>query len=434
MTNRSFLKCDVCGAVTLMRLQVGWLEEHPIRVPCGKCGILISGTIHIDQVNPGLRYEIHNASEIQETVPDFYVEASGELLAEKLKRYKGGPFFWSPPPFFQALWAMGNDNYTEFKGKALQFLAFTKTEWPKVRRINELWLGKQYQYLPDEVARYLPKDKFPMTNEAEYVRGVHQLNLLFLWAVLDHSRFEKQTKFLFRTLQSLSSHHGKGFAELLKYFADQDLLQKYGEQLHGRMAHFVDRFRYLLPAFALRFYQKRPKGLNKQKGVTTATFEDVKSFYADSYEVFTEMLPLVVAYNNLRYRGDFKLMRNKRKDVVTLDDFIVRSKGERLAFVDGSEMFDRLLYPHLDNKLRNATAHTSYKEDLMQQRITYYPAGVMGKGQSKKVYLIDVLRRCWSLFYCIVDMMELHYQTQKLYYVVVLRNKVVHPSVFRNWR
>ncbi len=44
MTNRSFLKCEVCGAITLMRLQAGWPEEHPLRVPCGRCGILISGT------------------------------------------------------------------------------------------------------------------------------------------------------------------------------------------------------------------------------------------------------------------------------------------------------------------------------------------------------------------------------------------------------
>ena len=430
MTNRSFLKCDVCGAVTLLRLQVGWLDEHPIRIPCGKCGILISGTVYIDQVNPNLRYEIHNATEIEEVVPEFYVEASGELLAEKLKRHKGGPFVWSP--FFQALWAMGNDNYIDFKGKALQFLAFTKTEWPKVRRVNELWLNKQFGYLPDEVARYLPKEKFPMTNEAEYLRGIHQLNLLFLWTVIDHHRFEEQTDFLFRTLPALSKRHGKGFVELLEYFWEGHLLAKYGELLHSRLNHFIDRFRYLMPAFALRFYDKKPKGLNKEKGVTTATFEDVKGFYSDTYEVLAEMLPLLVAYNNLRYRGDFRAMKHKRKDVVTLEDFISKSKGDRLGFVDGSEVFDRLIHPHLDNKLRNAIAHASYKEEFREQRITYYPSGMMGKGTAKKLYLLDVVRRCLSLFSCVVDMMELHYQTQKLYYVAVLRQRTVHPSVFQS--
>jgi len=213
-----------------MRLQAGWPEEHPLRVPCGRCGILISGTVRFDQAKGGLQYEIHNATEVDETVPEYYLEASGELLAEKLKRHSGGTFVWSPPPFFQALWAMGNENYTEFKRKTLQFLSFTKTEWPKARRINELWLSKRYGYLPDEVARYLPIEKFPMSNEAEYVRGVHQLNLLFLWPILDHSRFGKQTKFLFRELPKIAQRHRTQFDDLLKYFMEQGLIQKWGEQ------------------------------------------------------------------------------------------------------------------------------------------------------------------------------------------------------------
>jgi hypothetical protein len=431
MTNRSCLKCDVCGAVTLMRLQAGWLDEHPLRVPCGKCGILISGTVYFDQVKGGLRYEIHNASEINETEPEFYLEASGELLAEKLKRHPGGPFIWSPPPFFQALWAMGNENYAEFKGRALRFLASTKFEWPKVRRINELWLNQQYAYLPGEVAQYLPTSKFPMNNEAEYLRGVHQLNLLFLWPILDDARFGKQTNFIFRTLPVLADKPAGRYVDLLKHFAEEGLLRKYGDQLLGRLAHFVDRFKYLMPAFALRFYQKKPKGLKKDKGITTASFEDVKGFYSDTFEVLAEMLPLLVAYNNLRYRGDYQVMRHVRRDVTTLDDFIAKSKGDRLQFLDGSEAFDRLVFPHLDNKLRNAVAHASYTQDLAQQRITYYPSGVTGKGAAKRMYMIDAVQRCWSLFLCMVDMMELHYQTEKLYYVTVKRNKTVDPRVFR---
>jgi len=412
-----------------MRLQAGWLDEHPLRVPCGKCGILISGTVYFDQAKAGLRYDIHNASAIDETMPEFYLEASGELLAEKLKRHSGGPFVWSPPPFFQAISAMGNENYGEFKGKTLQFLAATKFEWPKVRRINELWLNRQYSYLPDEVAQYLPKNKFPMNNEAEYIRGVHQLSVLFLWPVLDQKRFTKQTNFLFRSLPMLAKRHAE-FVDLLEYFADNGLLRKYAELLLGRLAHFVDRFKYVIPAFALLFYEKKPKGLKKDKGITTASFEDVKSFYSDTYEVLSEMLPLLVAYNNLRYRGNFQAMKHIRKDVVTLDDLIGRSKGERLQFVDGSEAFDRLLFPRLDNKLRNAIAHTSYQEDLANQRITYFPSGVTGKGAAKRIYMIDAVQRCWSVFLCMVDMMELQYQTERLYYVIVEKNKPVDPRVF----
>ena len=133
MTNRSFLKCDVCGAVTLMRLQVGWLEEHPIRVPCGKCGILISGTVYFDQEKADLHYKIHNASSVGETVPDFYVEASGELLAEKLKRHIGGPFVWAPPPFFQASgqWATPHDT------GLIEILVLVKRNRPLVTLVTD---------------------------------------------------------------------------------------------------------------------------------------------------------------------------------------------------------------------------------------------------------------------------------------------------------
>lgn len=43
MVFNTFIKCQVCGCITRVRLQVGWQEEHPIEVTCGKCGISLSG-------------------------------------------------------------------------------------------------------------------------------------------------------------------------------------------------------------------------------------------------------------------------------------------------------------------------------------------------------------------------------------------------------
>ena len=51
MTARTILKCDVCGETTMLRTQIGWLKQHPIRVHCGECNILISGTLETDQEN-----------------------------------------------------------------------------------------------------------------------------------------------------------------------------------------------------------------------------------------------------------------------------------------------------------------------------------------------------------------------------------------------
>ena len=56
MVYNGFIKCEVCGAVTRIRMQVGWLDGHPIAVACQKCGISLSGKVNIDQDSCGLSF------------------------------------------------------------------------------------------------------------------------------------------------------------------------------------------------------------------------------------------------------------------------------------------------------------------------------------------------------------------------------------------
>jgi hypothetical protein len=430
VTSRLYLKCDVCGSVTLIRVQVGWLDWHPIAVPCGKCGITLSGKAYFDPHKATARYEFPNAKQIDDAIPKFYLEVSGEFVTDKLRDYKGGRFVWSPPPFFQAIWEMGHDRNAEFKRKTVQFLQFARQDWPKVKRINELWLSGKHNYLPKEVAHYLPKRQFPMDNPQEYLRGVHQVSLLFLWPIMDHDRFKKTTDFLFRILPQLAQTNPAGLRKLSGFFADEGLLQSYDEKLVSCIDNLVLKFRYLIPVLSLRFYSAKPSGLLIKKGITTASFEDMKHFYAEMFEVATEVLPLAIAYNNLRYRGSFEAMQPQRRDVTTLQDFLQKSKGDRIQFLAGRESFDRLLYPHVDNKLRNAIAHTSYRYNARKQLISYFPSGIDGKGPARRMYLLDFAQRCWSLSMCIVNLVELVYQTRKLHYIATKGYEPIHPSVF----
>jgi ribosomal protein L37AE/L43A len=52
MVSRQVVRCEVCGALTLVRIQVGWQEEFPIRFGCGRCGILITGMAKRPRTNP----------------------------------------------------------------------------------------------------------------------------------------------------------------------------------------------------------------------------------------------------------------------------------------------------------------------------------------------------------------------------------------------
>ena len=89
MVFNTFIKCQVCGSITRVRLQVGWQEEHPIVVACGKCGTSLSGSVKIGQDRPGLKFSFDNADEIPDAEADYMVECSGEFPTRETRQSSG---------------------------------------------------------------------------------------------------------------------------------------------------------------------------------------------------------------------------------------------------------------------------------------------------------------------------------------------------------
>lgn len=84
MVHNSYIKCQVCGSVTRVRLQVGHLNQHPIVITCGKCRTSLLGRVYIGQDEPSLRYEFDNADIVNDNGKvDFIVECSGEFPVKK---------------------------------------------------------------------------------------------------------------------------------------------------------------------------------------------------------------------------------------------------------------------------------------------------------------------------------------------------------------
>ncbi len=426
MTQRTYMKCAVCSAVTLTRLQAGWLDWHSIIVPCGRCGILISGKAIFNP--PHIRLELHNGIQVAEMHPDYYLEISGDLPAKLLHKMGDEPYMWSPPPFFQVLDGMGGpEEFENFKASAIGFLKLVENEWPRVRRIQELWNTGERSYLAQEVHALLPRRQWPMSNDAEFLRGVHMVMLRFFDPILPKGYYKPFVEDLAANIMNIAKLHPAGFLDLLNHFAPDELLGQYEHAVFARFQAFVDLYRHIIPAFAVFFYVKP---VPEDVGITTVDFDTLKHFYADSYETLTEILPLALAYNNLSQRGGFQTVKTVRKDVTTLDQLLEKSKGDRLKFVDGSEPFDGPFTSDLDNKLRNAIAHNSYTYDRVTQKISYYPSGKMGQGDLLTMALIDFARACWNLHNRTVEMAELLYQTRKNGFVYLHGHTIVSPEVF----
>ena len=114
MVYNGFIKCEVCGAVTRIRMQVGWLDGHPIAVACQKCGISLSGKVNIDQDNCGMSFQFKNAKFLTDAKPDYVVECSGEFPTAKQASDEAFPIGVETPFMKNVMRFNDMDNYEKF--------------------------------------------------------------------------------------------------------------------------------------------------------------------------------------------------------------------------------------------------------------------------------------------------------------------------------
>lgn len=425
MIHRAYIKCDVCGSVILTRTQIGWLPEHPIRLYCMKCKILISGTFTQEPDVPQFNISFRNAAVVEMTDPDFYIEISGELLTSKIRPYVKEQDDFQFPPFFNSLNSMGSidekywgESFSRFKRNYLDFLLFIENDWPFLRRLHEIWLSDNHEFLPAQMRNRLPVDIFPLNNDLEYLRGIHQLFLIGFGTVLPKNFYTYTTKAIWGNVTEVSTKNPEGFRSLTEYFQTKGLISEYESRSLKVLSGFVERYPFFITAIGLESYSKAPNLL--MEGTTTVSFEDVKNFYLECFEAVGEIIPLVVAYNNLKYRDNFSSMPDSSHPTIKkLDDFIdMRNKGNKMTFCTSEETFSKIIDLDIDNGIRNAIGHDSYSYDGVNQVILYYPSGKTGKGDQCKIYLIEFIRKTLKQFYTMITLIELIYQTKKLYFVL----------------
>jgi len=421
-------QCNVCNSITRIRVQLGWLENYPVRIKCGKCNISIFGNVYLDQQNAGYSIKLKNVTLLEDIGnPEYLIEVSGELLTEKMRPYSEDEDTFLTPFFKNGLFSMG-ENVGEFKQSTMHFLHKIENDWPTVKRINELWFNGNHTYLPKEIHKLLDKTHFPADNEYELLRAVHVLNFLFT-NNFARNYFKEITTHIFNEFRNIND--GNQLILLAKHFESH--LNDYEQKLFGIINKFIEKFHMFIPIYGLDFYSEKnhKEDVIKKLGLTTVDFEDIKDFYIDTFEDIGDILNLVVAYNNLKHRADFKKMKeNVIKEIQVIEDYMkMRNKGRKLEFINGEESFDKIFVSKVDNRLRNAIGHRSYNYDVITQELIYYPSGELKKGTSESLYLTEFVLECFQLMRSCIGLAEIVYQTRKFMYV----NQGIIPRTLQDY-
>lgn len=406
------LECKVCESVTRVRVQVGWLENYPVNIKCGNCKITIYGNAIIDQQNLGFTLDLKNVNYLnKEEKPDYLIEISGELLTKKIRPFTNQLDSYFSPYIKNSAYSMGDD-FGNFQETVRGFLNAIEHDWPTIKRINELWFSGDSIYLKNEIHKVMNNVQFPADNDLELLRAIHILNLSFIRPITG-KYFYEASESIFKELKQLSNV--RGLTELAQYF-EEDLIG-FEEKVFEITNKFVKYYNMFIPVHGLEFYTK--EAMNEEGiedlGVTTVDFEEIKDFYIDAFEDISDMLIILIAYNNLINRDDFQVMDQEvNQQIKSIDDYRhMKSKGRKLEFIESPEAFNNLFFSKISNRLRNAIVHRSYTYDVNNQLITYYPSGKINKGEKETLFLTEFVQECISLMKSVVLLGELTYQTRK---------------------
>lgn len=411
MVHNCFIKCQVCNSITRVRLQVGFLEEHPIIITCGKCGISLSGRVKIGQENPSLSFDFENADIVgMPDKSDYVVECSGEFpvnIPNKDFDRIGGDN--SPlSPFFVSKNAMGFEGYQQFCEDIGALNAFCQ-KWTDYKRVIDLQKSGKKEYLLPEIWKILPKEYFPCRNEYEILRAIHMIEIHYLVSplrkeLLKDLSFSSDILKLFRRkdqpfLKFLSQHNGYSLEEM------QASIYKVYEE-------FVKVYPALIPALATRYY-KSDEIDYESIGSTTSTYDTVKQFSLDTYETLGNLLIIPIGLNNMKYRHDFSKCVEIDGKNIGIDDFLKKPKATKFHYCVENEIYTKALEVHFNSKLRNAIGHNDVEYDNLTQKLTYIPDS-RDKSKKKTTYLLQFEDEALRLLQNILVISEYLYRLREV--------------------
>ncbi|MDE7121439.1 MAG: SEC-C domain-containing protein [Oscillospiraceae bacterium] len=410
MVNNSYIKCQVCGSITRVRLQVGKLKQHPIVITCGKCKTSLCGKVIIGQVEPSLKFQFDNADVIYKSTfdnGDYLVECSGEFPVKK--QCEDDTSNLVPiSPFIRQMMKMYNNNAYEDFFRTVSQLNETAEKWTSYKRILDLFQNKS-EYLVQEIKKEFHGPFFSCNDEAEILRTVHNIEVMGFYSplkkeILNNLKFSDDILRLdpvqMKSLNTfLNSHNGYHLEEM------QSLI-------YSILDEFINVYPALIPSISLQ-YSGEDSFDYENEGSTTSTFDTVKQFYLNVYEALGNLMIIPVAFNNIKYRGNIDISATIDSKTYTLEEYIELTKAKRYHFCLDTEMYTEFLGINVNAKLRNAIGHNDVNYDIASQLITYIP-NPKDRTKKKTKYLLEFENEAIHMFQGILAISEYLYRLREL--------------------
>lgn len=408
MIKSTIVKCNFCNEKILLRFQIGYFNI-PFDFSCPNCDVSIHGIKKINKNN----LIISNAKEISEEINNarFYGNFSTEFLNKKVSKFNclediinnGTSPFMNTTMMFEDYKKC--QNIMEKMGK---FLRFKESFLNKINPLHELFFNKKIDLIEKPLLEF--SENYIIKNELDAEIALHQLITMGMNHIMPSNTLKEYTDIANKLML------GKEINEIINFFEFVETkinIKELSEKIIQIYDRWINDFEKYMAVIILSIANKADQIDKEKYGISTTNFKDMRTFYADSYELILEMITFPVGLNNIIKRRNYDCFPNDLK-INNFKAFFDSTKYQRIEALKTDEEFSK--YLNINNNVRNSIAHFDYKINNETQLITFYDK-YKSSENIIEMYLFDFALLCYENIKFIVYLNELFYNIKKISYI-----------------
>lgn len=416
-----YLKCDICGKITQVKIEVGYCESFPIFIPCKNCGTMFHGkyTKDDDKIIAGANFinakEIYNVTDL----PNYICTITGDFISQKISDVNSAKDTITFPMWMDFKDEIGFKNMQKLFGMRLPFIksisTFEQYEWS---RIVDLWFNKKYDLLEKQlIDMFTDNNNYIIKNDkSSYLKGIRKLTTTIFYPLFTSEDYENFMVESGKFLKSISTSKLDNLKKFLKEVNDQGLFLSTERLLYDQLKYFIQYIPNLIPILSLSYLKKEDRDIildtQFECGIFTTNFESLKFLYQDLFETNVKSLLFPIALNNLYYRGNYDNFKFNKVNNITAYQKL-DSSVKKIEYLENNDIFSSPLFESFNRHLRNSIGHCSYSVDNLKQVISY------NKGKNE-ISLSKVSYNCYELalgtfklFFLVTFLHEAYYNFNK---------------------
>lgn len=408
MVDNTCVQCNYCKIRIRLRFQMGYFDI-PFDICCPECGVHISGVRRIIDESS---IELHNANLIVCPLDDvdYYADFSVELPHSKIKKFVSQDEIIKNgfSPFMMTMQLFKDDIYFQLTQKMGNTLSFRDDMWPRISALYDLLFSRKIELMKEPL--HSISERFVVKNELDAMMALHQTCVMGFNKMLPDGTLQEfidLSKIIYRddVVHQLGS--------LIDILGKKEYFEFTSKRLIKIYTRWLSDFEKYMSATILELGNAKDSFDREKYGIATTSFENVMSFYADSYELILDMIDIAVLLNNVTVRGDYNKF-SPRANVKDFSGYFKQAKSERVKSMLENEPFGKVI--PLNRNIRNAIAHYTYDFDSSSQRITFVDK-YKNKESKVETYLIDLAMLCYENMRILIYLDELMYSLQKWDYI-----------------